>query len=100
MTDAAPRRRSYRGAWACLLTPMAAMFVASSAGAQDLVDATRGLDLNHFNTTVGSGARAWGMGGAFVAVADDATAATWNPAGLAILQRPEITLVYVPADDS
>jgi long-chain fatty acid transport protein len=79
---------------------MAAMFLASSAGAETLVDATRGLDLNHFNTTVGSGARAWGMGGAFVAVADDATAATWNPAGLAILQRPEITLVYVPADDN
>jgi long-subunit fatty acid transport protein len=80
---------------------MAAMLLASSARAQSsLVDATRGLDLNHFNTTVGSGARAWGMGGAFVAVADDATAATWNPAGLAILQRPEVTLVYVPADDS
>jgi len=29
------------------------------------------------------GTRAMGMGGAFVAVADDATAAYWNPAGLA-----------------
>jgi hypothetical protein len=29
------------------------------------------------------GARALGMGGAFVAVADDATAVHWNPAGLA-----------------
>src|ERR1043166_1692648 len=29
------------------------------------------------------GVRAEGMGGAFVAVADDATAAWWNPAGLA-----------------
>ncbi len=28
------------------------------------------------------GARALGMGGAFVAVADDATAVHWNPAGL------------------
>lgn len=33
-----------------------------------------------FETT---GARALGMGGAFVAVADDVTAAWWNPAGLA-----------------
>src|SRR5471032_562187 len=29
------------------------------------------------------GARAQGMGGAFTAVADDATATWWNPAGLA-----------------
>ena len=29
------------------------------------------------------GIRAQGMGGAFVAVADDATATWWNPAGLA-----------------
>src|SRR5215217_6535279 len=29
------------------------------------------------------GSRAAGMGGAFVAVADDATAAYWNPAGFA-----------------
>jgi len=34
-----------------------------------------------------------GMGGAFIAVADDATAASWNPAGLIQLERPEISLV-------
>ena len=39
----------------------------------------------------GVGARPLGMGGAFFAVADDATAAYWNPAGLAHLQRKEIT---------
>lgn len=43
---------------------------------------------------VGSGARAMGMGGAFVAVADDATAASWNPAGLIHLQKPEVSAVY------
>lgn len=42
---------------------------------------------------VGSGARALGMGGAFIAVADDATAASWNPAGLYILDRPEVSFV-------
>lgn len=42
---------------------------------------------------VGSGARALGMGGAFIAVADDATAASWNPAGLVQLERPEFSLV-------
>ena len=42
---------------------------------------------------VGSGARALGMGGAFIAVADDATAASWNPGGLIQLERPEISIV-------
>ncbi len=42
---------------------------------------------------VGSGARALGMGGAFIAVADDATAASWNPGGLIQLKKPEISVV-------
>jgi len=42
---------------------------------------------------VGSGARALGMGGAFIAVADDATAASWNPGGLVQLKTPEISVV-------
>jgi long-subunit fatty acid transport protein len=42
---------------------------------------------------VGSGARALGMGSAFIAVADDATAASWNPGGLIQLDRPEISVV-------
>ena len=40
---------------------------------------------------VGSGARALGQGNAFIAVADDATAASWNPGGLAQLERPEFS---------
>lgn len=39
----------------------------------------------------GAGARALGMGGAFFAVADDATAAYWNPAALSLLERKEIS---------
>jgi len=35
---------------------------------------------------IGVGGRALGMGGAFTAVADDATAAYWNPAGLCKLE--------------
>jgi len=42
---------------------------------------------------IGSGARALGMGGAFIAIADDATAASWNPAGLFQLKKPEISFV-------
>jgi hypothetical protein len=44
-------------------------------------------------TVEGAGARALGMGGAFIAVADDATAATFKPAGLAQLLKPEISFV-------
>ncbi|WP_207689609.1 OmpP1/FadL family transporter [Desulfonema limicola] len=42
---------------------------------------------------VGSGARALGMGGAFIAIADDATAASWNPGGLIWLDQLEISVV-------
>lgn len=42
---------------------------------------------------MGAGARAHGMGGAFIAIADDATAISWNPAGLAQLDKPEASAV-------
>jgi hypothetical protein len=38
------------------------------------------------------GARSLGFGGAFVALADDATAAFANPAGLVQLSRPEVSV--------
>ncbi|MBI2423839.1 MAG: outer membrane protein transport protein [Candidatus Hydrogenedentes bacterium] len=52
------------------------------------------LEITSAPSPVGSGARAIGMGSAFIAVADDATAASWNPAGLTQLERPELSLVY------
>jgi hypothetical protein len=42
---------------------------------------------------VGSGARAIGQGSAFIAVADNATAASWNPGALMQLERPELSVV-------
>lgn len=51
------------------------------------------LEISSSPTPVGSGARAAGMADAFVAVADDATAASWNPAGLVQLERPELSAV-------
>lgn len=44
---------------------------------------------------IGAGARARGMGGAFIGGADDATAASWNPAGLVYLEKAEASAVYV-----
>jgi len=41
----------------------------------------------------GAGARAMGLGGAFIGVADDATAVTFNPAGLAQMVKPELSFV-------
>lgn len=43
---------------------------------------------------VGMGARALGMGGAFVAVADDANAIYYNPAGLALIEGHNATSMY------
>jgi hypothetical protein len=47
---------------------------------------------NHYNFAYGAKARA--MGNAFSAVADDLTAAFWNPAGLALQRSPEFYLGY------
>lgn len=43
---------------------------------------------------MGIGGRPLGMGGAFAAIADDATAAYWNPAGLAQLKASEATTMH------
>lgn len=43
---------------------------------------------------IGVGSRAIGMGEAFSAVADDATAIYWNPAGIARLQKNEALLLH------
>lgn len=45
------------------------------------------------------GARARGMGGAFVALADDASAAIVNPAGLAFLQQAQAAIELVSDED-
>ena len=46
------------------------------------------------------GVRAQGMGGAFVAVADDASAGWWNPAGLATGAFADVTIEYNQIDDA
>ncbi len=49
--------------------------------------------------TKGAGARPLAMGGAFVAAATDATAAYWNPAGLALIDDIEITTMHSAQSD-
>lgn len=52
------------------------------------IEALSGLQFNFANP----GARSLGMGGAFLGLADDASAAEANPAGLTVLTKPEISI--------
>src|SRR5687767_8595824 len=52
------------------------------------IEALSGLQFNFGNP----GARSLGMGGAFLGLADDASAAEANPAGLTILRKPEVSI--------
>ena len=70
------------------LVVLLAGFLALTISSEQL---TAQIDLNF----IGAGARARGMGGAFIGGADDATAASWNPAGLVYLQKPEASVTYV-----
>ncbi len=68
----------------------AILLTVSSSWAASL---TQTVDISSSPNPVGSGARAMGMGGAFIGVADDATAASWNPGGLIQLETPEVSIV-------
>ncbi|MCH8012323.1 MAG: PorV/PorQ family protein [Candidatus Marinimicrobia bacterium] len=65
----------------CLLIPLGNLWAVSEAAAIFLL--------------ISPGARAGGMGEAQVAVANDAYASYWNPAGLAFLPGREIALMHV-----
>lgn len=49
---------------------------------------------------IGVGARALGMGGAFVSVSDDATASYWNPAGLGLIDNIQSSLMLQKLADA
>ncbi len=74
-------------------------FLIPTQGRADL-STTDTIELYGSPNPVGSGARALGMGGAFIALADDATAASWNPGGLIQLELPEISVVGAYFDRS
>ena len=67
------------------LALFSALVIASPAGATRLAGEFMAL---------GAGARALGMGGAFAAVADDASAVYWNPAGIAGIQKRQALAMH------
>jgi long-subunit fatty acid transport protein len=75
-----------------------ALFLALGAGAGEI---SQRIKFASSPNPVGSGGRAVAWGGAFIAIADDATAASWNPAGLIQLETPEVSAVlsYEYRDD-
>ncbi len=64
------------------------LFALPLAAQNTDIESLSGLQFNFGNP----GARSLGMGGAFLGLADDASAAEANPAGLTILRKPEITV--------
>src|SRR5687767_15117466 len=78
-----PSRPSSRG---IVLASAVACVLALAGPAQALTDEEVFRSFR-FNTPP-PGARALGMGGAFIGLADDATATFTNPAGLGYLMRP------------
>jgi long-subunit fatty acid transport protein len=65
------------------------VLAALPAAAQNTdIESLSGLQFNFGNP----GARSLGMGGAFLGLADDASAAEANPAGLTILRKPEVSV--------
>jgi len=73
-----------------LLAPIAAAMLVLAA--RGTAAQTPPVDLSSFYhaLTTGVGARAWGMGGTQIALADAAEAATWNPAAPAGTDRPAV----------
>lgn len=87
---------------ALLATPLALALTALPAGAQtsptNFLFASIAEQSRTAFTIQGTGSRAVGVGGAFLALADDATAVSFNPAGLAQLIAPEFSLVTESLD--
>jgi hypothetical protein len=90
--------RTWRVTLALAALPIAGLAASARADAP-LGSQREGTSSGTF-LRIGVGARAEGMGETFVAVANDASAIYWNPAGLASLQGREIAESHVdwPAD--
>jgi long-chain fatty acid transport protein len=71
-----------------ILATLAVLIALPLAAQNTDIESLSGLQFNFGNP----GARSLGMGGAFLGLADDASAAEANPAGLTILRRPEVSI--------
>jgi tetratricopeptide (TPR) repeat protein len=77
------RHDPFSGALSCALA-IALSALVSAAHAADEHGGTRSV------FAAGAGSRALAMGGAYVAVSDDASAAFWNPGGLGLVPRLQL----------
>lgn len=77
------------------VTIVVLLCVFVSAGAQAQINSSSRIGTTSANfLKMGVGARASALGGAFVAIADDATAGYWNAAGLVQIPHTEITFMH------
>jgi len=86
MTSSALLRAALIGALVLAAAPASAQF--------DLGSQRAGTSSGSF-LKIGIGARAAGLGEAYVTIANDPTAVYWNPAGLASIQRQEVALSHI-----
>jgi hypothetical protein len=89
-----PTTRNSRSAGRALLTLLAVLLQVSILALSASAKQSFGQASDIFN--VGAGARSMAMGGAFTGLADDASAAYFNPAGLAFLDEHQLMLMHAP----
>ncbi len=81
-----PKKNGFFNIIIFFIIPLIAM-VPVPAESDSTVDFKK---LNGSDLGMGIGARAIGLGGAFVAIADDASAVFWNPAGLTHMETSQL----------
>lgn len=90
------RRRGRRSSIPLIMVVMTGLVLG--LGVPPQAAHAQGSDPNQLGTStanflkIGVGARASSMGNAFVAMADDATSLYWNPAGIGMMDGPEVTM--------
>ena len=85
--------RAQRGFWIVLVAVFVLILGTSPSGARSIHDQA-GTSAFSF-LRIGVGARAAGLGGAYVSLSQDASALYWNPASLTQLDSQRLTLGYV-----